>query len=179
MIPLPRSYFDGPEKLALLRSAAAELKGTPFYPNSEAPGRTGGIDCVHTLNWLYRACGAVGYIDVPPQTMDYGQHATSSRLIEAFDTWPELRARFACIWRAPAAAQTDLRAILLPGDALCFLEGAVSHHGGVLLEHGDFLHCLSREGVHTMRLAAVYRGWRVLGRIAAVYRPLPLPGSQL
>lgn len=174
MIVQPASYFDSEENLTLLRIAAERLKGTPFYPNSEAPGRDGGIDCVHTLHWLYRACRAVRYIVIPPQTMDHGHHGTRSLLIEAFDTWPELTARFTCIWRREDPTELLPADIIRPGDTLCFLAGAVAHHGGVVLEHGEFLHCLQREGVHTMRLNAVFRGWRALGHLAAVYRPLPL-----
>lgn len=169
MIP---SYFDSPAMLDRLRAAAAALLGTPFFANSEAPGPGGGIDCVHTLNFLYRFCGAIVHLAIPRQDMEHGQHSDRSLLIEAFDTWPELAPRFTCIWRSsdsPLSHPFHLQA----GDALCFLAGRVPHHGGVLLEHGDFLHTLQRDGCHTMRLDAVFRGWSVLGRLAAVYRPLP------
>ncbi len=174
MIP---TYFDSPERLEQLGTAVGLLTGTPFFANSEAPGRDGGIDCVHTLNFLYRYCGAIVQVHIPRQAMDHGQHSDRSLLIEAFETWPELRTRFACVWRRTSEAEVDpliaVRATLLPGDALCFLAGAVPHHGGVMLPFGDVLHALRRDGVHTMRLDAVFRGWRALGYLAAVYRPLP------
>ena len=172
------SYYNSPEKLAALRIAAAQVVGTPFFANSEAPGKAGGIDCVHGLNWIYRITGAIGPIAIPRQRMDHGQHSKRSLLIEAFDTWPELTTRFACIWRAPAdTSSADLKpptSDFLPGDALCFLAGHVPHHGGLLLESGDLLHVLKRDGAHTIQLTAVIRGWRILGHLAAVYRPLPL-----
>lgn len=172
------SYFATPEKLALLQRQAAALIGTPFFANSEAPGRDGGIDCVHTLNWLYRTTGAIGPVAIPRQTVDHGQHSTRSLLIAAFETWPELRARFACVWTAPAEpaarpAPAALQALLRPGDALCFRAGYVAHHGGVLLPAGDVLHTLKREGVHTVRLDAVIHKRCVLDLLSAVYRPLP------
>lgn len=176
-MPTP-SYFSKPENLAALQHQAAALIGTPFFANSEAPGRDGGIDCVHTLNWLYRTTGAIGRVAIPPQTTDHGQHSQRSLLIEAFETWPELQARFACVWTAPAEtaarpAPAALRALLLPGDALCFRAGHVPHHGGVLLTPDDVLHTLKREGVHTVRLDAVILKRCVLDLLTAVYRPLP------
>ncbi len=174
--PTAPSYFADAAQRVALRAAAAQLLGTPFFPNSEAPGRDGGIDCVRTLNWLYRTCGAIARIEIPRQTMDHGHHSDRSLLIEAFETWPELVARFACVWRCDPEVPpkiADLDELLIPGDALCFIAGKVPHHGGVFLEHREFLHTLRRYGVHTMQLDAIFRGWSVLGRLAAIYRPLP------
>lgn len=164
MIP---TYYDSPEKLRALRAAAAQLVGTPFFANSEAPGPAGGIDCVHALNWIHRTCGAIGPVEIPRQTMDHGAHSEQSLLIEAFETWPALRPRFA---RVPDC----LPANLLPGDCLCFRAGKVPHHGGVLIHAQDLLHVLKRDGAHLIQLGAAIRGRRLLGYLAAVYRPLPL-----
>lgn len=164
MIP---TYYDSPERLSALRRAAGQLIGTPFYANSEAPGRDGGIDCVHALNWIHRTCGAIGPLEIPPQTMDHGAHSDHSLLIEAFETWPGLCTRFA---RLPDC----LPANLLPGDCLCFRAGKVPHHGGVLVNARDLLHVLKRDGAHLIQLGAVIRGRNLLGYLAAVYRPLPL-----
>lgn len=172
------TYYASPEKLARLRAAAAAVQGTPFFANSEAPGADGGMDCVHLLNWVHRTCGAIGPVEIPRQRMDHGQHSDRSLLIEAFDTWPHLRERFAGVYRREDAASeisTAELSELLPGDTLCFLEGRVPHHGAVLLEHGEILHTLRSDGVHTMQLGAVVRGWRILGRLVAAYRPLPWP----
>lgn len=161
------TYYDSPEKLSALRHAAGQLVGTPFFANSEAPGRDGGIDCVHALNWIHRTCGAIGPVEIPRQRMDHGQHSEQSLLIAAFETWPELRTRFALV---PDAAPADL----LPGDCLCFRAGKVPHHGGVLVAGQDMLHVLKGDGAHLMHLGAVIRGRAILGYLAAVYRPLPL-----
>jgi len=181
---MPPTFFDTPEKLAMLRTAARLVLHTPFCANSEAPGSDGGLDCVHTLNWVYRFCGAIGHLVIPRQAMDAGQHTDRSALIEAFETWPALHSRFALVWRSPAfrvpSSESDSAlppfspSVLLPGDALCFLAGKVPHHGGIVLEDGEFLHALRDHGVHTMRLDASLRGWQPLGLLAAVYRPLPL-----
>ena len=169
------SFFDSSEKLARLRTAAAQLDGTPFFANSEAPGPDGGMDCVHTLNWLYRTCGAIGAMEIPRSAMDAGYHLDSSPLVAAFETWPGLRERFAGIWRRRDAAEVAPVSALLPGDALLFRAGHVPHHAGVLLEHGEFLHTLRRDGVHTLRLDAVMRAVKPLGLLDAVFRPLPCP----
>ncbi len=164
-----QTFFSTPESLARLRSAAVSLIGTPFFLNSEAPGANGGIDCVHTLNWLYRSCGVIGPIEIPRQAVDHGEHSDRSLLIDAFESWPELQSRFR---RLPDEVARDT-AQLLPGDALCFVAGRVPHHGGVLLENGELLHALKRPGVHSMQLTAVIRGRAILGLLAAVYRPAP------
>ncbi len=172
----PPTFYDSPAKIAALHAAAAALEGTPFFPNSEAPGRDGGIDCVHTLHWLDRTCGAIERVDIPPQVMDWGQHAERSLLIEAFETWPQLKHRYA---RVPFSVLCPPSSVLLPGDVLCFLAGKVPHHGAKYLGHGEILQALRGPGVHTMRLGAVVRGRLILGYLAAIYRPLPLPISEL
>lgn len=172
MIP---SYYDNPAARARLSVAAQQLVGTPFFANSEAPGRDGGIDCVRALNWVYRTTGAIGPVEIPHQEMDHGAHSDHSILIEALETWPELRERFACVWCCAAASPDPVVvADPRPGDCLCFRAGRVPHHGGLMLPGGDFLQVLKGPGVHTMQLRAAIRGWRVLGYLAAVYRPLPL-----
>jgi cell wall-associated NlpC family hydrolase len=177
MIP---TFFASPARLRQLRAAADALVGTPFAANSEAPGADGGIDCVRLLNWLYRTCGALGPLEIPRQHMDHGQHSGHSLLIAAFDTWPALTSRFTRVWRAcdPSALQSFSPSVLLPGDALCFRAGLVPHHGGVLLEHGELIHVLRGPGAHVAQLDAVVRRRRLLGYLAAVYRPLPLSDQQ-
>lgn len=170
MIP---SYYATPARLLALRSAAGALERTPFFANSEAPGRDGGMDCVRLLHWLYRTTGAIGRIEIPRQRMDHGQHSAHSLLIEAFDTWPELTTRFACVWRQTNPEDCAPLAQCLPGDALCFLAGKAPHHGGVLLEGAEMVHVLAGPGVHMLSLRAVVRGQNALGRLAAVFRPLP------
>lgn len=160
------SFFNTPEKLAVLRTAAESIVGTPFFANSEAPGRDGGFDCVRGINWTYRRCQVYNVLEIPRQVMDAGQHGERSALIEAFETWPVLRARFA---KLPDCLPENI----LPGDTLCFLAGKVPHHGGLMITAREFLHTLKPAGMHLMPLGASIRGWKILGRLAAVYRPLP------
>jgi hypothetical protein len=164
MIP---TYFNSPEKDAALRAAVASVVGTPFFANSEAPGRDGGMDCVHVLDYVYRTCGVIGKIEIPRQSMDWGQNSEHSLLIEAFETWPELVAHFTKLESYSVSE-------LLPGDALCFTCGKVPHHGGLMLWSKEILHTLKSDGAHTMRIDAVIRGQKILGKLAAVYRPQPL-----
>ena len=162
----PPTWFDRPAKIAALRALAESLVGTPFFPNSEAPGRDGGMDCVHLINYIDRTLGLFGQIEIPPQIMDHAQHSERSALIEAFETWPALKARFA---RVTDCSPENI----LPGDHLCFLFGKAPHHGGLMLDRGEFLQTLRPEGAHLMLLRAAVRGWKILGQLAAVYRPLP------
>ena len=160
------TWFNTETRLASLRWLAGSLDRTPFFANSEAPGLNGGMDCVHLLNYIYRQCGVIPSLWIPRQTMDHGQHSERSLLIEAFETWPALVARFT---RLPECSPADI----LPGDALCFTAGKVPHHGAVALEGGDIFHTLAPYGAHRMQLRAVIRGEKILGKLAAVYRPTP------
>lgn len=178
VLPLDTPTFYGTvERRSLLLSVAAAWQGTPFFANSEAPGPDGGVDCVHLLHGIHHACGAIDRIAIPAQSMDHGQHSDRSLLIEAFETWSGLRERFACIWRRTNEAGDDrlaaIAAALLPGDTLAFTAGRVPHHGGLVVARSEFVHALKPDGVHRMRIDAVVRGWRVLGQLAAVYRPIP------
>jgi cell wall-associated NlpC family hydrolase len=159
------SFFDTPERKALLFQSAQTVIGTPFFANSEAPGELGGMDCVHLLNYVYRSCGVIGPLSWPDKAMDWAQHNEKSILIEAFDTWPELTSNFVLI------PSVDIRDLLL-GDALMFKMEKVSHHSGVYLGDGDILHTLKKRGAHTIRYDLVLRGKSVLGYLVAAYRPI-------
>jgi cell wall-associated NlpC family hydrolase len=176
MITQP-SYYSTTENIDKLKAATKALVGTPFFGNSEAPGRDGGIDCVRSLNWLHRTCGAIGRIEIPRYPVDWGQHSERSLLIEAFETLPELKARFVKVWERTTEEEDDtldaVRADMLPGDTVCFTSGKVPHHGGVITADYQLLHTLRQPGVHAMKLTAVIRGVHILGKLAAVYRPIP------
>lgn len=164
MIP---TWFDSPERVARLCLVARELEGTPFCANSEAPGRTGGMDCVRLLHYINVRLGVLpAPLTIPPQAMDAGEHSERSALLEAFETWPGLRTRFA---RLPSHAP----ATLLPGDILCFQSGLAPHHGAVLLPGAEIFHTLRPIGAHRLRLNAAVRGWRIVGSLVAAFRPLP------
>lgn len=156
------TWFDTPAKIAALRAVASEWVGTPFFANSEACGRDGGVDCIHLLHAIYTRLGVLPRLVIPPQVMDWGDHADRSRLVEALETWAELTHRFVCL---------PVNTAPLPGDLLVFNGGRVPHHGGLMLDVGEFLHALKPEGVYAMQLGAAVRGWRVLGHLAGIYRP--------
>jgi cell wall-associated NlpC family hydrolase len=151
----------------MLMQVARLWDRTPFFPNSCAPGPGGGVDCVNLMNAIYATCACIPRQRIPSHVMDYGQHADRSLLIEAFETWPDLKARFVRLEDCSPAN-------IIPGDALCFLAGKVPHHGGVMLIADEFIHAYaSNEGVHRTQLAAAIRGKKILGRLAAVFRPIP------
>lgn len=173
MTPAVSSFFDTVERRSLLLQAATAWEGTPFFPNSEAPGRDGGVDCVHLLHGVYHACGTIPRTTIPPQAMDHGQHSDRSVLVEAFETWPQLRERFKRVASRASVALPSDEPQLLPGDALLFRAGKVPHHAGIMLSGGELLHVMAPGGVRRTRLGTVIRGQSILGRLEAVYRPLP------
>ena len=168
------SWFNTPEKIAALRAAAERWCGTPFFANSEACGRDGGVDCIHLLHGIYAGLGVIPPQEIPPHAMDWGDHADRSLLLEALETWPDLVARFGCVYRrSAAAAGVDPFFTAAPGDLLVFNGGRVPHHGGLMLDRDEFVHALRPEGVHRLHLRAAVRGWKILGSLVAIYRPRP------
>lgn len=160
------TWFNSSERLADLQWITGTLARTPFFPNSEAPGLAGGMDCVHLINYIYRELGVIPRIEIPRQVMDHGQHSERSLLIEAFETWPELKARFV---RLPDCSAANI----LPGDALCFTAGRVPHHTGIKMAGSDIFHTLHPVGAHRTPLNVAIRSTRILGALAAVFRPTP------
>lgn len=169
------SFFNSVERRSLLLQVATAWEKTPFFPNSEAPGRDGGVDCVHLLHAVYHACGVIPRITIPAQAMDHGQHSDRSVLVEAFESWPDLRARFRCVVAHAREAAGACIEEILPGDALLFRAGKVPHHAGVMLVGSEILHVMAPEGVRRARIGAVIRGHSIVGRLEAVYRPLLSP----
>lgn len=164
--PIP-TWFDTPERRSLLMQVARLWDGTPFFANSCAPGRDGGVDCVNLQNALYATCACIPWQRIERNAMDASQHdRTRSPLIEAFETWPDLKARFT---RLPDCDPDEL----LPGDALCLRNGHVPYHGATMLIAGEIIHVLDPVGVHRMQLRAMVRGQSILGRLEAVFRPHP------
>ncbi len=162
------TWFNTPARIVALQTLASTICGTPFFANSEAPGRDGGMDCVRLLHFLDHTLGVLPRIAIPRQTMDHGQHSTRSLLIEAYETWPEVRARYVRLQGEECSP-----ANLLAGDKLCFHAGKVPHHGACMVGFGTIIHTLAPAGAHMMQLGAAVRGERILGKLAAVFRPLP------
>jgi len=106
--------------------------------------------------------------------MDHGQHSDRSVLIDAFETWPELRHRFRCVISTAAGAIESPAQQILPGDPLLFRAGKVPHHAGIMLLGSEVLHVMAPAGVHRVRLGAVIRGRSIVGKLEAVYRPIAL-----
>lgn len=158
------TWFNTTERMAALKAEAKRWERTPFFPNSEACGTDGGADCVRLLHGIYTALGVMPRILIPKQVMDEGQHSERSRLIEFFDQHPVLCGRFVKLRPSDEP---------LPGDTLCFLAGKVPHHGGMMVTSRDFIHTLRPAGAHMLQLGAAVRGWRIIGKLAAIYRPIP------
>src|SRR5690606_24961040 len=135
---------------------------TPFFANSRACGRDGGVDCVNLAAAIDERLGILHErLEWPRQLMDWGDHGDRSVLLEAFETWPVLRNRFARVVGAP-----------LPADHLIFRGGRVPHHLAIMLGKDHFLQALKPDGVSRWELLSIVLGRAVLGELVAIYRPL-------
>lgn len=76
-----RWFFSDADAVQRLCNAAAQLEGTPFRKFSDAPGRTGGIDCIGAARYLMREAGAIRDFDFPRTDADYENHAFGDRFL--------------------------------------------------------------------------------------------------
>lgn len=62
--------------------------GTPFAENCAVRGRQGGVDCVHLVQAVHRACGAIPELWLPRQPVErvrhYGEHHAKSLILDWF-----------------------------------------------------------------------------------------------
>lgn len=125
--------------------------GTPFV--SHACVRGAGVDCVHLIAAIYRACGVIENFNLPKYALDSGSHNTDSQLLAWLDAHP----RFV---RLPSQSATRI------GDILCFNLGMSEHHIAALVDERRFIHVLPSRFVilsslderhYTRRITAIYR----------------------
>lgn len=62
--------------------------GTPASENVAVKGPQGGVDCVHLVHAVHRACGAIGELYIPHQSVErvryYGEHHAKSLILDWF-----------------------------------------------------------------------------------------------
>jgi len=143
-------FFDSPDRLKQLSYEACRWLDTPFAPHASVCGA--GVDCVHLVAAIYRACGVLAEFRPPKYTLDGGSHNQESQLLAWFNAHP----RFARV-NSPGV-----------GDALCFNLGLSEHHAGLVLSEGHFIHVLPRRQVIISHLQEKYYS----RRITAIYRPM-------
>ncbi len=148
---------DHPERLLALAAEAVRWQGTPFFPNSSTPGPKGGVSCQKLVAELYRATGLV--LEAPDVAMSHAWFNSSS-IAEAFiDQLPQFQ-------RFVVPAEEAVK----PGDLLGFRLGRITHHLGVCIWPGVFLHAMEHLGTCQSALADPTWG----KRISSLWRPLEL-----
>lgn len=121
-VPTP-TWFNTPERIALLEFKAVKWIGTPFLANSDELGR--GVSCQKLASRIYAEAGFAS-IDVPEVKMQHSKFGAPS-LVEPF---MDARAEFASVRNGSASV----------GDLLGFTIGKVVHHVGIVVSAEGFIH---------------------------------------
>ena len=148
------SWYNTPERVALLIVRAEHWVGTPFFPNSQTAGPKGGVSCQKLASALYEESG-FGRIEVPEVAMSHARFS----MVSLMEAWMDGRPEFKAI--------LDL-SDWEPGDLLGFRIHRTIHHMGVLLSRGVFIHAL--DGVGTVYNELSDPTWG--SRLGRVWRPL-------
>lgn len=144
------SWFNTPERVAALESAAVSWVGTPFAANSSAKGR--GVSCHKLAGALYEEAG-FGVVEVPDVPIAHARFSTTSFVLAFF------------------AGRQDFYEVrdILPGDVLGFRIGKCVHHLGVALTGGRFAHAI--DGIGATIASIDDATW--LNRLERIWRPKP------
>jgi hypothetical protein len=141
---IPRgNFFDDPDRVARLRAEIDSWLGTPFHADSQAKGRTGGVDCIRLCEAIMIACGVVEPFEFPRVPMDFTQHQERSIVLEFLEGhYPDpqstrLAQRFAVV---------DPGEPRLPGDLYTFEIGQAVNHIGIAYDETRFIHCFTKVG---------------------------------
>lgn len=152
-------FYATEERVMALRVAAHRWVGTPFHLRAKLLGS--GVDCVNLAAALYGASGFACDFRFPEYSLQEGQHAARSKVID----WLDASDRFASV--APASHDQ-----VQPGDLLCFkvTANSVEHHVGIHIggERELFANAMIRYGVRLLSLSAPQ--WRRM--LTVVFRPI-------
>lgn len=130
-----RWAFEDAARVATLRREAGEWIGTPFRHRQRVKGA--GVDCVHLVAELLKACGIDDHYEFPAYALDYAQHWDRSLIAE----WIESSGLFEVATTPPMA-----------GDIVGFIIGRCVHHAGVMLDGKTFVHSLHGHAVKVSSL---------------------------
>jgi hypothetical protein len=167
-----KPYFYSIHQQAELIARASDWRGTPFRPNARAMGV--GVDCVQLIAEIYKATGFIQEFAPGEYSMDGGQHAERSRVVE----YVEGTGQFAMVWQLGDRNEADPQA----GDLLCFKIGKQIHHAGLAVSPLKFFHVyrgyaakesLFNDATWRKRLQRIYRP--VTNEIIPDPKPLPAP----
>lgn len=149
------TWFDNQLRLTSLEAVAESWIGTPFSPNGNAKGKSGGVSCQNLAAAIYRE---VGLCDAQPPAAPMG-HAKHSN-ISLIAIFMAERAEF---------MEIPLGNSILPGDMIGFLIFRTVHHCGVAVSGGRFVHACDGADVKYSSLSDPTWAWR----IARIWRPKP------
>ena len=158
---MARSWFNSPERVALLEFRAAKWIGTPFFSNGNTPGPRGGVSCQKLVAEVYRDVQFARREvteRVPSVAMSHGNFS-SRDLVEEFMS--ELKTLFDRVVGPPFE--------VMAGDLIALRIGRVSHHLGIVLAKRIFIHALPHAGVV---LSSLDDG-TYSSRLMAAWRPRP------
>lgn len=149
------SWFNTPERIALLEFKAAKWLGTPWFPNSNTPGK--GVSCQKLVGAIYRE---VGFCDVDVPEGKMSARALKESLVEKFMS------------ERPEFVRIGMHEDPMPGDLLGFKSYAVIHHLGIVVGLGPrpgtlFVHVAFKASVMYSSLADTTYS----SSLRAVWRP--------
>lgn len=129
-----------------------------------------GVDCVQLAGAIYIGTGFLESFEPGHYTMDGGQHAEQSRVID----YLEKSGRFDLVWRREEGKALPI----IAGDLLCFKIGRQPHHVGIAVSPVKFVHV--HRG-HPVKESLV-NDTTFRKRLTHVYRPVTdeeLPASEV
>jgi len=137
-----------------LRDIAGRWIGTPFASNACVPGPQGGVSCQGLAAAIYVELGVLPPdVEIPVGRMTRGRFSRESEILP----WLASRREFL---QLPTTAAPE------PGQLLGFKIGHCLNHLGVMVDSGQFIHCLEGPGVMVSSLEDATWFPRLAGRWA-------------
>jgi len=150
------TWFNSSERIGRLQFKAAKWIGTPFFCNGNTPGPDGGVSCQKLVCEIYREVGFASR-EVPNVKMAHAQFSSRS-LVEQFMGGLQDLFNPVSVSNVPA-----------PGDLIALRIRRVSHHLGIVMPGGMFIHAMAHVGTILSSLDdPTYSG-----RLMAIWRPRP------
>jgi len=126
------TWFNTPERIALLNEVAASWVGTPFVANSRCKGKRGGVSCQMLAEQIYKECGCPLPFGAEKGSMRWAGVSKDSLILK----YLEDKTEFLHYVASPSVGD------LIAGDLMGFRIGGCIHHVGVCLGNGLFIHCM-------------------------------------
>ena len=154
-------FYNTPERIAALRTAAERWKDTPFAPAAAVCGPRGGA-CCHRLVIapLVETDFPITQAEIPDGVLNRASHYAGSQMADWLRAHPD---RFEEILLPTLAC-------VQPGDILIIRLGIGAHHAALALDRGEVLQTWQGLGASITTMA----DRRIEKRLFAVFRPLEM-----